>query len=171
MLFRSYDVLTLVIRTFGLALYKIINCNAAYIANVGLDVVDSNFYKGQVTIDTNIPDRTGYEMQDKISDNASRFAMLFCKDSDALLNSTYIYRSIGEIIYGWLQIIRPVKDMTYEPIFILFANFMDTKVAVDMLPIKNKWPLYLAGGVLQLAREYKLHTAKFHPQYNPPVNK
>lgn len=160
-----YDVLTLILRTLGLLLYKVMDCNSAYLANIGLDVLDSNFYKGKPTLKTNIPHRRDYEMQDKISDNISRFAMVMCNYSDETA-AVYIFRSVGEIIYGCLQIMAPVDDMKYEPIFIAFANFMDAKVVADMIPVKTKWPLYLAGGALQIFREYILHAPHLHPRYN-----
>lgn len=174
-----YDILTLVIRLVGLVLYQFINADAAYLINTSvIDAVDSNFYKGKLTAKPNIQHRAPYEMQDKICDNINRFAYVMSRytragvgKGDIGLSALYIFRSIGEIIYGWSQIISPAKGTEREQIFIPFANYFQVKVLTDIIlgdsaSSSLRTSAYALGALVKVALEYKMHSPRFLTEYD-----
>jgi hypothetical protein len=154
------------LRFTGLSLFFFINPVIAYIINTTIfDAIDSAFYDRTLYPNYNdwiqaIP----YSYEDKIADNLVRFfAIVSFPDHplSLLLKITYIYRTIGELLY----FIHPNKSLfLYFPdifqILYLSVIFKNTKIYPIIIPI---------GIVIKLISEYVMHYQGKSPELNMKI--
>lgn len=159
---------SLFLRLTGLSLFFLINPVIAYIINTTIfDAIDSAFYdKSLYPTNNDWVQAIPYSYQDKLADNLVRFCAIISFPNhplSPLLKITYIYRTIGELLY----FIHPNKSLfLYFPdifqILYLSVIFKHTKFYPMIIPI---------GIVIKLISEYIMHYQGKSPELNMQINK
>lgn len=136
-----FNITGLILRSLSLFLYSVSNYKIAYLFNVLIaETFDARVSFDGIGNDISFDDIHGYTIQDKFADNINRYVALqtykkYVND-DEILEYLYMYRTIGEILYIWIQLWfnYDKKNIKLKKLFIIFPNFFQVKYIINMLP-------------------------------------